>query len=87
MPAFVSARTGVAVSMASTRDHLLGVVGVELQLRDLADADAVEQYRRALQQPRHGVLKLHAVGRALPKPTGIVQPVDKRERLPEWPPA
>ena len=55
--------------------HLPRIVGAELKICDLPDADAVEQNGRAWQQSRHGVLETDVVNGSLVQSTGVVQPV------------
>src|SRR6266436_5475221 len=49
------------------------------EIRHFADADSVEQYGGADQQPWHRAIELDVIGRARTKPTGVVKPVDKAE--------
>ncbi len=54
-------------------------IGIERELGDLADANAVEQDRGADQQSGHGTIEVDLVGLALPKAAFVLQPIDEGE--------
>ncbi len=59
------------------RRHAIGVAGIEFKSGYFADANAVEQNRRAGQQARYRIFEGNPVGRPLGQAPGVVQPVDK----------
>jgi hypothetical protein len=61
------------------RRHLAQIIGVELEIDDLTDANAVEQDRGPGQQPRNIVFEADAVDGTLAETAGVVQPVDEAE--------
>ena len=62
------------------RHHLAGIGGVELQVGDLADANAVEQHRGSGAQPRHGAVEHHPIGVAHAVVAEVREPIDEPER-------
>ena len=60
-------------------DHLLRPLGVELEIGDFADADAVEQHRGAGAQAGNRSVEHHAVVGALAGAADVLEPVDESE--------